>query len=473
MASYEEMDVANFLYRNGVEYLYKEPYDDETVIQGPKGRYKPTFYLPKEKIYLNVFELDINGKAAKRGVSFFSNEAYTEKYRLYINEIREMHRQNEDVLVECYTYEKSDESLLYRLNQKLEDCNISYNPKDSASLWAEIKEKEIDLIDNLAQSLCGVFEMARAGGFSGSDIIDINRSASKVSDKSYKKNEILLSFMLPCYNEYCENYSASTGVTDCYDLINYATANVLSHKKDLGYKYIFVDDFQDISVGKCNLLRSVIQCCEASLFCIGSDWISNSGRFGTDLSFLYEIGRYFPGYDYSELQWEYGLPLQIIKSMHGFITKNKDQSSLMPICKYAPKGKSLEILTDSLQDYLDSITPTQTVLLVGRYQTDEEILKDLKLNEKTKFVTVHNAEEKADIVILINARRVNMGFPDSILQQNKLIDLLSVKPEYFPNAGERRLFCKVMSLAKTKVVFWVQENNISPFVKELIEDMKT
>ena len=61
--SYEECEIANFLYLNGVAYEYEAPYEHETAT-AEKRQYKPDFHLPDHGIYIEHFGVDAEGNTA-------------------------------------------------------------------------------------------------------------------------------------------------------------------------------------------------------------------------------------------------------------------------------------------------------------------------------------------------------------------------------------------------------------------------
>ena len=58
--SYEECEIANFLYLNGVPYAYEAPYEHDTATSRHR-QYKPDFYLPEAGIYIEHFGLNKAG----------------------------------------------------------------------------------------------------------------------------------------------------------------------------------------------------------------------------------------------------------------------------------------------------------------------------------------------------------------------------------------------------------------------------
>ena len=58
--SFEECEIANFLYLNGVSYEYEAQYEHDTRTS-QRGQYKPDFHLPDAGIYIEHFALNASG----------------------------------------------------------------------------------------------------------------------------------------------------------------------------------------------------------------------------------------------------------------------------------------------------------------------------------------------------------------------------------------------------------------------------
>ena len=72
--SYEECEIANFLYLNGIAYEYEAAYEHETAT-AEKRQYKPDFFLADHGIYIEHFGLDAEGNTAP----FVDREKYIEE----------------------------------------------------------------------------------------------------------------------------------------------------------------------------------------------------------------------------------------------------------------------------------------------------------------------------------------------------------------------------------------------------------
>ncbi|MFT4927611.1 MAG: DNA helicase-4, partial [Phenylobacterium sp.] len=111
MRSYEECFIANFLFRSGVRYEYerKYPHASQSIDFKP---YQPDFYLPDFDIYIEHFGVDKNERAPQ-----YMNP---EKYHEAMIWKREQHKTHGTTLVETFSYERSNKTLITNLSQNLQ-----------------------------------------------------------------------------------------------------------------------------------------------------------------------------------------------------------------------------------------------------------------------------------------------------------------------------------------------------------------
>ena len=104
--SYGEMDIANYLNQNNINYIYEEPYKYD-VADTEYGQYRPDFYLPDYNIYIEYFSIDRNGEVPpyfKPSHNMNATQSYQESMRWK----RQIHKENNTVMIECYAFEKSE-----------------------------------------------------------------------------------------------------------------------------------------------------------------------------------------------------------------------------------------------------------------------------------------------------------------------------------------------------------------------------
>ena len=124
--SFAELDIANFLFFNGVNFEYEKRYPHESK------RYQPDFYLTDYDIWLEHFGIDKNGNTAPY--------VDRDKYRCEMEWKRGIHVQNKTKLLETYSWQKSEGILTTHLNQLLKEESVRYAPR-SAKLFTRSPSK--------------------------------------------------------------------------------------------------------------------------------------------------------------------------------------------------------------------------------------------------------------------------------------------------------------------------------------------
>ena len=77
---------------------------------------------------------------------------------------------------------------------------------------------------------------------------------------------------------------------DFHDMINRATEHVESGRYHSPFRYVLVDEFQDISCGRARLLKALLdQSRSAQLFAVGDDWQSIYRFAGSDIAIMREF----------------------------------------------------------------------------------------------------------------------------------------------------------------------------------------
>ena len=106
----------------------------------------------------------------------------------------------------------------------------------------------------------------------------------------------------PIYERYQESLDGSEEI-DFHDMINRATELVESGRFRSPFKYILVDEFQDISPSRAALLKALLDNCPgAQLFAVGDDWQAIYRFAGSDIAVMQEFGERFGDYERIDLE---------------------------------------------------------------------------------------------------------------------------------------------------------------------------
>ena len=258
------------------------------------------------------------------------------------------------------------------------------------------------------------------------------------------------------------------------------------------YKYVIIDEYQDTSFIRFNLVKNILQTTNASLMVVGDDFQSIYRFTGCDLAIFLNFDKYFNEAKIMKIQNTYRNSQDLINIAGGFVMKNKNQ-----IYKNLKSNKHLEypikiiyysniketFLKLILKIYQEANTP---ILVLGRNNQDINCVLDnnhFKINDnqiiyiknkdiKIKYLTAHKSKGlEEENVILINLENKILGFPNQI-SDSKILRHVSKNKEKFPYSEERRLFYVALTRTKNNVYLLVPKQNESIFVKELIKDYK-
>ncbi len=484
LRTYGEMDIANFLTQNGIAYRYDYP----CPLSGDYESYRPSFYLPEKKAYIQYYSLSKD----RRAPSWFPHESGKSATQSLLDRIaweREVHRKNGSTMIECYAYESMDGTLFSNLEQKLAELGIVCKPISSAKLWEKLRSDESDPAEYVADLLETVINLLKSNHTTIPEIRSLNSGA-----KYSASTELILALVTPVYHAYCQ-YLSDAGELDFNDMINRARCYVEQGRWKNPYRYVIVDEYQDISASRFELLKSMRVSSDFRLFCVGDDWQSIYRFAGSDVGFILSFEHFWGPSQISKIETTYRFPQKLIEITGEFIMQNPAQIRknirgrardedfpLEEICGYTEK----EALRGMLQA-LRSLPNGVSVFLIGRYSFDGTLLQEaagittqnqpakgfteVKLAGRDdlsiRFLTAHRSKGlQADYVFILNNRKSRLGFPSKV-QEAPIMGLLLDNWDRFPDAEERRLFYVAMTRARRKVFLLTVHGKESDFIIEL------
>ena len=228
---------------------------------------------------------------------------------------------------------------------------------------------------------------------------------------------------------------------------------------NLKYKYIIIDEFQDTSKVRFDLIKEIIKYTGSSLFVVGDDWQSIYRFSGCDLDLFVNLGKYMNNVSYHTLKYTYRNSNELIYVSSNFIMKNKKQ-----LRKNILSIKNLEkpikvVFNTSLDNIISGLSGD--VLILGRNN------KDIQNIHCPNKLTIHKSKGlECDNVILVNSDNI----PSTKANEAILRHVLNTY-EYLLYEEERRLF--YVALTRTKgYIYIIVNKKVSPFVKEIMNDYK-
>lgn len=459
--SLEECDIANFLYVNGITYEYERSYDIKTV-EILYRQYKPDFFLPEYGIYIEHFGIDRNGRTAP----FIPQREYDKG----IQWKRTIHKQHKTTLIETYSYEKHNGELLNNLEQKLHEQGVTFRPIPDKQIFDRLNEMgKVSPLSLLLSTFLNLYKSC------GKSLDEIRPNI----DHKDTRTSIFLDIFAKIYDDY-NAYLKETEEIDFNDMISSTTTLINNKTYASRFKYILVDEFQDISQSRYRFLKALLDQNDATLFCVGDDWQSIYRFTGSDLAIMLEFEKHFGFSETTLLTETFRFNNKLCEFSTKFILQNPNQIKKTLISKDREDKPAVTVIIDKtenvLTDLIDEIDQKcgdgEDIFIIGRYNN----LEPKNLNEiakahpklTIKYTTAHSSKGlEADYVILLGLTTGEYGFPCQIMD-DPLLNLVLAKQDPFANAEERRLFYVSITRAK-KHVYLVADDSYrySTFISEI------
>lgn len=471
LKSFEEVVIADFLFVNGIKYYYEHAYEKQTAT-AQHAQYHPDFYLPEYGIYIEHFGIDRDGKTAP----FVDNIKYSEGMKWK----RDLHRNHKTILIETFSYEMQEGTLTDLLYSKLERYGVKFNPlnfTDLIQLLVDIgEEKKATQFTKLIVTFINLFKQ------SGQTIDTIRSKADQHSDKP--RCHAFLDVFEFIYKEYNNELNMS-GTVDFSDMIRKATDLVNKKKYNPLFKYILVDEFQDISAIRANFVKSLVRHGqETVLACVGDDWQSIYRFSGSDVNYIEHFEDYFGVTKRILLDETFRFNNKINDFATTFITQNPKQikknitshtsisTNSVTLVEYY---KDIDIaIQNCIKDIKYNHQGPASIYILGRYRFSKPNFLN-NVGQKYPlynffFDTVHGSKGKeADFVIVTEVNDAQFGFPSKIVDE-PLFDMVLPDPEPHEYAEERRLF--YVAITRSKHHSYILYDSVKPsvFVKEICDN---
>ncbi|MCV2867435.1 UvrD-helicase domain-containing protein [Defluviimonas sp. WL0002] len=482
--SYEELQIANWLYKNGLDYEYEPVYEHKIPETGRRD-YQPDFRLTESGIYIEHFGVRRQKMADGNERLITAPFVNRDEYLAGMEWKRQIHVEYETTLIETYSYERQEGRLLTGLADKLAP-HVTLKPRPVETIYDRIVE--MNQVDDFSKLLGTFLRKFKSGGYS---LAGCEAKSERMN--LGKRAKAFLDVFAPVFEEYQKRLR---GRIDFEDMILRAADYAESGRYVSPFRHILVDEFQDISQSRAKLVKALkAQHSDARIFAVGDDWQSIFRFAGSDIHLMRYFGREFGGSFDGEAGVHRTVDLgrtfrsvdQIAFAARTFVLRNPAQiekqivpagTATEPAIRIATVAKGED--TEKLSEVLTALTvatatnaKSATVLLLGRYRFVEPDMQDLRRRFprlQISFKTIHASKGlEADHVILLNADSGRMGFPSEIVD-DPLLSLVSPEEEAFQNAEERRVMYVAMTRARQTLTIIASNARPSSFVTELKKD---
>ena len=479
LKSNEEVMIANFLYLNGIDYEYEKPY--------PKLDKSKT-YLPDFTIYQGerIFYLEHFG-INKNGYNKLFGYIDSLKYKYQINNKRKIHKLNNTTLLETY----SGPDLLDNLKEQLVKHHIILSPRNPKEIYSKLVDTSKDIYYTRFIIFCLNFIQGfKVKGYNKSDF---GKLKAIYQDE---RTNMFLNFIENVYDYYQEQLKINHYI-DFEDMINEAYEKLDNIK--LNYKYVIIDEYQDISQQRFNLAKKISEVSDSKIIAVGDDFQSIFAFAGSDISLFTEFSNLMGYASLLKITHTYRNSQQLINVAGNFVMSNQKQikkqlispknleNPVMVIAYDDSSNKTknkIMMLHKCLADIQKQFGDRQKILLIGRYNFEKYYLinsddfseisadkiKAKKFpNFEIDFLSAHSSKGLGyDQVIILNGDDGTYGFPSQI-KDDPIMQVINVFDNSYLFAEERRLFYVALTRTKNKVYVLTPVNNPSSFILEIIK----
>lgn len=498
--SSQEVQIANFLFLNGIEYTYEKPYPFN--LANSYKLYTPDFTITQgnKVAYIEHFGITQDGRNSRYNAEQLS------KYKREVNDKVKLHKKHGTDLIYTFSEYNDEKGLLEHLKEELLAHNFELQPRASKEVFEKIVNTEENrYISRLVSLVCTFIQNFKTNGYSTEKFYAWNATSKN------ERTKLFLTICEQCFHEYTKRLREKHAI-DFEDMIN-DSARILREAEEqslqLDFKYIIVDEYQDISRQRFDLTKELSKLCNAKIIAVGDDWQSIYAYAGSDITLFTRFKETF-GYGLELcITKTYRNSQEIIDIAGGFIQKNTEQIRKALISPkhisnpviiqtytenvdrklYQGRGGKFFLVGETVEKLMKEIlskNPKSSILLLGRYGFDGFNLTksaDFKYLEKTgnvtsktfadiemEFMTVHRAKGLGyDNVIIINAIDSVYGFPSKI-QDDPILQYVVKTDRSIDYAEERRLFYVALTRTKNRVYIVTPQQRPSEFVRELVTD---
>lgn len=367
------------------------------------------------------------------------------------------------------------------------DFSVTTNEIDNEQPVSEITDNVISGSDELTIQTSIIREFLDLHELESETVSQI---ASKFSSEEYHK------LFLTVFEQYQRELSEliEKNQTTFSGLIKLAIRCLRSGQIKTQFRYIIVDEYQDLSALRQEFLHLLLESSQANLFAVGDDWQAIYGFSGSRVDFTLNFRRFWGDFSLHRISKTYRFGPTLARLSSGFIMQDHTQirkqiqsqkeDSSEPVVEVCGDSERLDL--EVLTHYLESLSENSSILLLGRFQIDlfrlahcskfnltsDGIEFHARSDLKIRFLTVHQSKGlEADYVIILNNRDAKLGFPAHVKDPPLKAELVKITEELRLDQAsvneERRLFYVALTRAKKQVILLTVDGKESSFIKEL------
>ncbi len=315
--------------------MYEDSYEVDTA-DSEYGQYHPDFHIAGTRIYIEYFGIDRKGNVAPFMVDHDSDAK--EKYREGMEWKRSIHARCGTDLIELYSYNRSEGNLLEELEKKLAPFNLKTRSIPPEEIFNKTLNNDRRRLGTVVSTFATAIITIKSTGKSWNETYP--KPDSNSQENYLGRMEKVLK---PIYDAYQSKLSAEKEI-DFEDILNIASDRISSGMYIHPYKYVIVDEYQDISRSKYRLLDAMRRSKDYHLFCVGDDWQSIYRFNGSDVSYILDFEKYWGPSAVCAIERTYRFSGNILRISSEFICRNKRQYRKNLIGNTESEGRVIPIM---------------------------------------------------------------------------------------------------------------------------------
>ena len=457
--SKSEQFIADWLYRHSIRFEY------EPKLNVKDFTFHPDFYIPDANLYLE----------------HVSDKSYPTKSK------EEQFRNGNLLLVKTYESMTRDSALF---NHTLDKVIKNRLPADYHKTVTLTYREEFNGYHEDVKKF--IVQVMRITDMMKVENTDPQKVLEKAGTDQHERVRVFYELAIPIVQKYIA-YCTDKSYLDFNDLIS-RTASLFRNHPDISnkykskFKYILVDEFQDVNNLQVDLIKLMLTD-NAQLFCVGDDWQSIYGFRGSNVSYIIDFEKHFADSKVIKLDLNYRSTQHIVGASNEVIRHNKfkvekairsSKQSEHKIVVFAGNSKedNIRFVIQEVRKFMDEGMTGEDILFLYRrskmfvntYDQDNSCFHRLRAEGlKVQGKTIHAAKGlEAKVVFILGLTEGDGGFPDVWLE-DRIFQTIKKANHDLLLEEERRLFYVAMTRAQEKLYLITEKGNESSFLKEIPE----
>ena len=448
--SKSEQYIADWFYRNSIDYVY------EPEVKVDNSAFHPDFFIPQANVYIEHISNKSYPSFWKEGKMKIAGNTCIKTY--------------DDATHNSAIFNKVlDRVIKGRISSDLSSATVLHYDEEFSNFRKEIRKffREVNEVRNKIVN----------------SEKPIEQIINEASESDFERVRMFYELAIPIikeFNDYCTNksYLDFDGLLIKSIQLLQEYPNIKERYQDR-YKYILVDEFQDVNNLQVKLLNLLTKE-STQLFCVGDDWQSIYGFRGSEIGYIVNFEEHFADSQLLTLNLNYRSTDPIVSASTEAIKKNKFQipkeikavkrgGQKIKIFYEEQEGQANSFIWETIEKHVEEgISPEEILVLYRRSAMASDLKQALqKSGHKIQFKTIHSAKGlEAKVVFILGLHSNKGGFPDPWLQ-DKIYQV--IKPSDYDHLLEedRRLFYVALTRAEDHLYLISQKGAPSDFIKDI------